>query len=68
MVTSTGAVAVPGLGDSAFYAAPSSDDNQQEILIVITGTKLVQVNDSSDSQNGTGFSLDILEKIAAAVS
>ncbi|MEP6842720.1 MAG: hypothetical protein ABJA11_04315, partial [Pseudolysinimonas sp.] len=43
MVSSTGAVSVPGLGDSAFYAAPSSDDNQQEILIVITGTKLVQV-------------------------
>jgi hypothetical protein len=67
MVSSTGAVAVPGLGDSAFYAAPSSDDNQQEILIVITGTKLVQVNDSSDSQNGSGVPFDVLKKIATAL-
>ncbi|MEO6116322.1 MAG: hypothetical protein ABIP33_08060 [Pseudolysinimonas sp.] len=67
LVSSTGAVPLAGVGDSAFYAAPSDDDNHQEILFVITGTKLVQVDDSSDSQKGPGLSLDVLKKIAAAV-
>lgn len=66
-VDMTGAVPVDGVGDSAYYAAPSSDDNHQDILIVITGAKLVEIDDSSDSQNGSGFSLDIMKKIAAAV-
>lgn len=67
LVDMTGALAVDGVGDSAYYAAPSSDDNHQDILIVITGAKLVEIDDSSDSQNGSGFSLDIMKKIAAAV-
>lgn len=66
MVDLTGAVAISGAGDSAFYAAPSADDNHQNILLVITGSKLVAVDDSPDSQKGSVLSLDIMKKIAAA--
>lgn len=67
LVALTSAQPLAGLGDSAYWAPPSSDDNQQEIMAALYGSTLISVDDSAESQQGHGLKQDVLQKVIEAV-